>query len=314
MRTVVTEGAGFIGSRVAEALLARGHEVLVLAGLGAGEEHVVAAGATFLEVDLDDASEVKRVLDDFRPQFVCRQPRRPQNATRSDEPRCRHDANVVAGLALLEACVRSGVPTVVLADTAGRPACDQLAVERYRAYCEREHGLRSIVLRYANVYGPGQEAQLEPGVVATFIERMLSNEPIQINARSRRGDDGCVRDYVFIGDVVRANLAVIDRRIEHGSMNVCTGEPTSTRELAERIRALCGSRSSLCHASRRPEDWPRSVLDAARFRSLCQPTSLKAGLASTLAWFEAGYALRTARASRRVASNNAYFMPSVAGE
>jgi UDP-glucose 4-epimerase len=314
MRTVVTEGTGFIGNRVAEALLARGHDVLVLGSRDASEEHDVAVGATFLELDLDDASELKRVLDDFRPQFVCRQPRRAENATRSDEPRCQHDANVVAALALLEACVLCGVPTVVLADSAGQPVCDQLAVERYRGYCEREHGLRSIVLRYANVYGPGQEAQREPGVVATFIDRMLSNEPIQINARSRRGDDGCVRDYVFIGDVVRAHLAVIDGRVEDGIMNVCTGEPTSTRELAERIRALCGSHSSVCHASRRPEDRARSLLDAARFRALCQPTSLKAGLASTLAWFEAGYALRAARASLRAPSNSAYFMRSVVSE
>jgi nucleoside-diphosphate-sugar epimerase len=120
-----------------------------------------------------------------------------------------------------------------------------------------------------------------------------------------------------VEDVVRATLATIERRVPHRIMSVCSGEPVSTRALAERIRLLCGSCSSVCHASRRPDDLARVVPDATRLRELFEPTSLNIGLANTVAWFAAryaSYALRTARASRRALSNSAYFMPSIAGE
>jgi UDP-glucose 4-epimerase len=303
MRIVVTGGAGFIGSHVTEGALALGHDVLVLDDLSTGARTRVPAGASFVQLDLRDGAEVARVLTDFRPTVVSHQAAQ----TSARDPRYDADVNVLGSLALLEACVSSRVRSVVFASTAAagygdladrarttereRPLspldCGKLAVERYLAYYAQTHQLRSVVLRYANVYGPRQEPNRQPGVVATFIDRMLRDQPIQINALSQRGDDGCVRDYVFVRDVVRANLAAMERSLEHRVMNVCSGDGTTTRALAERIRGLCGSRSSICHASRRPDDLRRCVFDPARLRALWRPTSLSAGLAITVPWFQA---------------------------
>ena len=317
MRVVVTSGAGFVGSHVAAGLLAEGHEVLAIDERDADAAGNVPRGAWFAAVEPRDGARLAHVLADFRPDAVCHQ---------------ALQASVPTSLALLEACARSGARTVVLASKAvpiygevvesaraveSRRECRTpgaraaLAAEDYLAHCERVYGVRATVLRLANVYGPRQEQSREPGVVATFLERMLRNDPIQINARTRRGDDGCLRDYVFVGDVARAHVAALDGRVGHRIVNVCTGQSTSTRELAERIRRLCGSRSSVCYASPRPDELRCSVLDPARCRELYDPTSLSAGLASTLPWFAARAAVR---ATLRAASNSTYFTPSTAGE
>lgn len=318
MRVIVTSGTGFIGGHVAAGLIARGHDVLVLDDCTADARHDLVRGASRAVIDPRDGTKLTRVMSEFAPDAVCHQ--------------ALH-TSLAASLALLEASVRSGARSIVLASKAvpiygeiiesarageERPerrhspdARAALAVEDYLAHCERVHGVRGAVLRLANVYGPRQENSRDPGVVAIFLERMLRGEPIVINARTRRGDDGCLRDYVFVGDVVRAHLAALEDRVAHRIVNVCTGTSTSTRELAERIRRLCGSHSSVCHASPRSGDLRCSVLDPARCRELYEPTSLSAGLTSTLPWFAARVAVR---ASLRAVSNSAYFMPSTAGE
>lgn len=237
-------------------------------------------------------ADLAHALSVLRPDVLCCQPSQPQGGEHYE-------------LAARDACVRARVEHLVVATSAARAA---------RRLPALEHGPRTTELRYANVYGPGEDSEGDPGVVATFIQRMLRDEPIRINARSCRGDDGCVRDYVFVHDVVRANLAAIEGRVPFDSLNVASGEPTSTRELAEQIRRLCGSRSSLCYASRRPDDPARRVLDATRLRSVFSPTGLRAGLSATIAWYVERYALRTARANRRAPSNSAYFIPSIAGD
>jgi UDP-glucose 4-epimerase len=261
MRIAVTGGTSFIGSHIVEGVLALGHEVLVLDAPLADADRDAPIGAAFCPIDLDDASELTHVLRDFRPSAVCHQ-------TRNISP-------------ALEACVRSQVQSLVL----GAPS-HLLASERELPRNGHARDLRVITLRYANVYGPRQDPGREPNVVGTFVTRMLRDEPIQINAGTRRGDDGCVRDYVFVNDVVRATVAALEPSFAHRAMDVCTGRQVTTRALAERIRSLCGSNSSICHASQRPGDALRSVLDPTHCRALYQPTSLNAGLSKTIAWFE----------------------------
>jgi UDP-glucose 4-epimerase len=266
MRIAVTSGTSFIGSHLAEGLLACGHEVLVLDEPGCAAGHNVPSGATSVSLDLCASGELARVLQDFRASAVCHQGQ--------------------AGGAVLDASLRSGVQSLLL----GVP-CREREHEgtcQHREHAHRSHArLRKVTLRYGNVYGPRQDPWREPGVVGAFISRMLRNEPIQINARSRRGDDGCERDYVFVGDVVRATLAALDPCFGHDTIDVGTGRSTTTRALAERIRGLCGSRSSICYASPRPGDRARVQLDPTPLRALYQPTSLSAGLAKTIAWFDA---------------------------
>jgi UDP-glucose 4-epimerase len=166
-------------------------------------------------------------------------------------------------------------------------ACSKFAFETYLAgFFGREQGLKSTVLRYANVYGPRQDPHGEAGVVAIFAQRIKAGEPIQVNAQSSPGDDGCIRDYVFVGDVVRANLAAIEGKIERPIMNVCTGDATSTKMLADQLQKELGKSGEVRPGPRRGGDLERSVLDPTYCLSvLGSLTSLEEGLAQTAKWF-----------------------------
>lgn len=307
MRILITGGAGFIGSHIADACLAAGHDVLIIDDLLTGQRKNVPGDAQFAEGDIRDASFVGSTLASFRPDVVSHQAAQTSVAISAREPVLDADINILGTLTLLEACVANDVGQVVFASTGGaiygevpegqraaldwqpRPlspyACSKFAVENYLVCFGAEHGLRSTVLRYANVYGPRQDPHGEAGVVAILSRRALDDQPFSVFARETEGDDGCVRDYVYVDDVVRANLAAIDGRLEQPMINVCTGIGTSTRTLADRIIALTGSKSPIQSGPRRPGDVERSVLDPGSPPPLGEPTPLDEGLRATVDWF-----------------------------
>lgn len=307
MRILITGGAGFIGSHIADAALRRGHEVATIDDLSTGRRDNVPADVRFTQADIRDGGAVTRVFTEFRPEVVCHQA--AQTSVAASVKRPRHDAeiNILGSLEVIEAAVRAGTERIVFASTGGaiygevpegtrateetpeQPlspyACSKLAVERYLLACESSTGIQYNVLRYANVFGPRQDPHGEAGVVAIFAQRLLAGEPIQINGRERSGDDGCVRDYVYVDDVVRANLAAIEARVPDRFLNVCTGAETTTQGLAARLRALTQSTSPETHGAPRTGDLQRSVLDPGRGRWLGAATPLGAGLHRTLDWF-----------------------------
>jgi UDP-glucose 4-epimerase len=308
MRVLVTGGAGFIGSHVADALLQEGHAVVVVDDLSTGRQENVPVRAAFRQGDIRDQEFLRRVFDEFRPEVVSHQAAQTSVAVSTREPVRDAQINVVGSLQLFEQCVHRGVQRVVFASTGGavygevpepqcasldwapRPlspyACSKFAVECYlRAYAH-EHGLRSTILRYANVYGPRQDPHGEAGVVAIFAQRLLDGQPLQINARRELGDAGCVRDYVFVGDVVRCNRLAVEGAIAQPIVNVCTGEPTSTLELARALGTVLGVEPELHYAPRRPGDIERSVLDGGALLAGHPPTTLGEGVRQTVAWFE----------------------------
>jgi UDP-glucose 4-epimerase len=308
MRILLTGGAGFIGSHVADVLLERGHSLLIVDDLSTGKRENVSCRAEFRQGDIRDAAFLQRVFDEFQPEIVSHQAAQTSVSVSTREP--VHDAhvNVIGSLELLGQCVRRQVQRVVYASTGGavygevpegeratvqRPplplspyACSKFAVECYlRAYAQ-EHGLASTVLRYANVYGPRQDPHGEAGVVAIFTERLLSAQPIQVNARRVVGDPGCVRDYVYVGDVVRYNCLAVDGAIAAPIVNVCTGEATSTLDLARALAAAIGTRPDIRHGPRRAGDVERSVLAAEQLPGHT-PTPLAEGLRKTVEGFKA---------------------------
>jgi len=309
MKVLVTGGAGFIGSHVADACLAAGHEVLVLDDLSTGNRDNVPAKAAFVQGDIRDGELVSRTVADFAPDAISHQAAQTSVAVSAREPVRDAEVNVVGSLHVLNAAVANRVRHVVFASTGGaiygeipdgkrasldwapRPlspyACSKFAIENYLVAYGHAHGLRSTVLRYANVYGPRQDPHGEAGVVAIFSQRLLAGEPIQINARREEGDDGCVRDYVFVEDVVRANMMALSDQLVVPMINVCTGEATSTRQLAELMKSLCNSDSDIGVAPRREGDVERSVLDVGAEAPLGAQVSLQAGLEKTVAWFRA---------------------------
>jgi UDP-glucose 4-epimerase len=308
MRILVTGGAGFIGSHVADAALAAGHEVLVVDDLSTGKRENVPSRARFLQLDIRNGSRVADAVGEFRPDVISHQAAQTSVSISTREPIRDAEINVLGSLHILNAAVTHRVQHVVFASTGGaiygevpegvraaetdrtEPlspyACSKYAVENYLRAYRYEHGLRSTVLRYANVYGPRQDPHGEAGVVAIFAQRLKAGQAIQVNARRTEGDAGCVRDYVFVADVVRANMAAIDGRVQEPVLNVCTGEATSTQVLAEHLQNVLGCAGELRFGPRRAGDVERSVLDPSRFdATLGHSTPLAEGLEKTAQWF-----------------------------
>ena len=313
MNVLVTGGAGFIGSHVAEALVARGHPVVVVDDLSSGRRENVPDGADFVLGDIRDDALLERVFTTYRPRWVNHHAAQTSVVRSAAAPLIDAEINILGTLRLLEVCARHSVEYFVLASTGGAMygdipdgqrasadtcpsapispyGCSKLAAEIY----VRASGLPASILRYANVYGPRQDPHGEAGVIAIFCERLRRGEPLTIYARHAPGDVGCVRDYVFVDDVVRANLAAHDGQLSNATLDVGTGVGTSTRALAEALRGRLDARSPLEDAGPRPGDVGRSVLDPREFNATLGPlTPLARGLDETVAWFRAGAATPT---------------------
>ncbi len=307
MKILITGGAGFIGSHVADACLADGHEVWILDDLSSGSKTNVPTGATLIELDIKDADALEDVIADLRPDAVSHQAAQVSVSISTREPQRDARTNIVGSLNLLESCARNGVKRIVFASTGGAIygeipapekatvhrtavplspyACSKFAVEAYLGYYRHAHGLSSTILRYANVYGPRQDPHGEAGVVAIFVERMLARQPVQINARREKGDSGCIRDYVFVGDVVRANRLALAGEIKDSIVNIGTGVETTTLELAKKIEAAIGGSAEMGVGSHRQGDVERSVLEP--WRDLGPTVTLDTGIAKTVEWFRA---------------------------
>ena len=148
------------------------------------------------------------------------------------------------------------------------------------------HGLDSTVLRYANVYGPRQDPHGEAGVIAIFFDAAIGGNTLRVNARKLAGDAGCVRDYVYVSDVARANLAALAGKLPERVLNVGTGSAVTTLELATQIARVAGRDLRTQFGPLRAGDIERSVLDPARFTSVLGPTvPLTEGLQHTFEWY-----------------------------
>lgn len=305
---LVTGGAGFIGSHLVDAALAAGHEVAVLDDLSTGRRSNVAPAAALHVIDLRERERVRELVTEFQPDAVAHLAAQASVSVSVREPLLDAAVNVTGTLHLLEAMREAGVRNLVFASTGGalygevaegeiattdtppRPlspyAASKLAVEGYLSVYRQEYGFSCTSLRYANVYGPRQDPHGEAGVVAIFCRRMLAGEPVTINARRTLGDSGCVRDYVYVQDVVRANLAALEGKLGLDVLNVGTGIATSTGELARGILAIVGAPIEFRANVRRPGDLERSVLDPSAFIERLGPLSpLDEGLRSTVQWF-----------------------------
>jgi UDP-glucose 4-epimerase len=279
MNILVTGGAGFIGSHVAGAFLAEGHSVSIIDDLSAGRERNVPPGASFLKADIRDAEAVEHLFGMGRFDVLCHHAAQMDVRRSVADPVFDASVNVLGVLTLLEAAVRHGVKKVIFASTGGamygeqdyfpadekhpaRPVSPygvaKLATERYLHYYRETYGLDSVSLRYANVYGPRQNPEGEAGVIAIFTRKMLRGEQPTIN-----GDGKQTRDYVYVGDVVRANLLAL-RHGGSGIFNIGTGVETDVNTLFHRLKALTGSGCAERHGEGMRGEQLRSVLDAEK--------------------------------------------------
>lgn len=320
MRVLVTGGAGFIGSHVVEQALRAGHSVAILDDLSTGKRENVPAKAQFFEADLRNRELVKQVVERVLPQAVSHHAAQSSVAVSMRDPYLDVSVNILGGINLLDACVATKVERLVFASTGGamygnvpegkrapeetRPApispyaISKLAFEQLLAVYRAQHGLQSNILRYSNVYGPRQDPYGEAGVVAIFSDQLLRSQRLRINARTVSGDAGCVRDYVFVDDVARANVAALEGRLQERLVNVATGQPTSTRDLAIQLMQIAqpGATCDFDAAPRRAGDVEYTVLDNTRFKlAFGTPIPLQRGLEQTYDWFAKKFAESNAR-------------------
>jgi UDP-glucose 4-epimerase len=305
-RVLVTGGAGFIASHVADAYLARGNQVWVLDDLSSGRRENVPKGATFVQMDVADPG----VRDLFREvRFDVVNHHAAQIDVRSSVADPMNDAriNLMGLLNLTEGALEVGTQRFVYVSSGGvvygepdkRPTPEtapkaplspygvsKLAGEHYLYYYRCIRGLDYFALRYSNVYGPRQDPHGEAGVVAIFCNRLLDGRALTVF-----GDGEQTRDYVFVGDVVRANMAATEvtiggaeaRGLDGVAFNVGTGIETSVNKLADLLERVSERRVGRDHQDARPGELRHSSLNASRFaqRGWQPVTTLEDGLKQT---------------------------------
>ncbi len=299
----VTGGAGFIGSHVADALVAEGHQVIILDDLSSGSKNNVPESARLEVVDVRSPDAAAAIIDNDVEIIVHHAAQMDVRRSVKD-PAFDADVNILGLLNLLEASRHGAVRQVIFASTGGaiygeqdvhpadethpaRPVSPygvaKLASERYLYYYNHEYGLDATCLRYANVYGPRQNPHGEAGVVAIFLHRLLANTQPVIN-----GDGRQTRDYVFVKDVVRANLAAIGRDGFH-TYNVGTGVETDVNTLFAAIHRAADCGPDAIHGPGAAGEQLRSSISSALLESelgVSVSTPLAEGIQVTADWFK----------------------------
>lgn len=301
MRVLVTGGAGFIGSHIVDGLVLAGARVAVLDDLSTGSFENLNPGANFYRGGVE-GTELVEVIERERPEAVFHQAAQVDVQRSLQAPLADAEVNVGGTINLLEACRRSGVKKVIYASSAavyGDPvylpvdeehpvaplSCygiskyvPELYLETYR----RLYGLNYTVLRYANVYGPRQDARGEGGVAAIFTTKLLRGEPPCIF-----GDGRQTRDFIYVKDVAAINLAAINRG-DGVVLNAATGIPATVNKLFTNLKEITGSRLEAVYGPPRPGDITHSYLDPGKARAATgwRPRySLAEGLRETVEYY-----------------------------
>ena len=311
MRVLLTGGAGFIGCNLADAYLREGHQVTIVDNLSRGKRENVPDGAEFIEMDITNPS-LEDVFSAGRFDLVNHHAAQIDVRVSVNDPMLDARINILGILNLLENCRKHGVERFVFAssggvvygDTEALPARETLpklplspygvskyASESYLYYYGKLHGLKSVTLRYSNVYGPHQDPHGEAGVIAIFSRNYLKGEPPTIF-----GDGEQQRDYVFVGDVARINLLVSTADLpsdpadpDETAFNVGTRVPTSVNQLAEYFNRMTGADLAPEYAPARPGELQRNYLDYGKVKERFgwEPqVSIRQGLEITYRWFE----------------------------
>lgn len=301
MRVLVTGGAGFIASHVVDGYVERGHEVTVVDDLSSGRRENVNSRAELIVADLRDKATVEKLR---KHQFDLINHHAAQIDVRVSvaDPAADAELNIVATLRIFQAFIDQGVKKIVFASSGGAAygepqfapqteehpvapvspyGCAKLAIDQYLGYYRAVHGMQSVSLRYGNVYGPRQRKDGEAGVVAIFGGALLDGAPVRINGTGEQ-----TRDYVYVEDVMRANMAVSENDFA-GIFNVGTGVETSVNDLFETLRRTIGSNAKAEHAPAKAGEQMRSVLDGGKLRraaKLPEPVTLEEGIRRTVEW------------------------------
>lgn len=303
MKALVTGGAGFIGSNIVDALIEAGHEVVVVDNLYMGRTKNLNSKAKFYLMDLR-AAELAKLFALEKFDVVYHEAAQMDVRRSVEDPIFDAQVNVLGTLNILQNSVKNAVKKIIFASTGGaiygeqdyfpadeshpnRPVSPygitKLTVEKYLYFYKLTYGLQHVILRYANVYGPRQNPHGEAGVVAIFIEKMLQNEQPIIN-----GDGTQTRDFVFVEDVVRANLLALDYP-ESDIFNVGTAIETDVNTIFRELNKIVGKNIPEKHGPAKEGEQQRSVIDYSKTQKTLgwEPKiSLQEGLRKTVEYFQ----------------------------
>ncbi|MGD1007736.1 MAG: NAD-dependent epimerase/dehydratase family protein [Ignavibacteriaceae bacterium] len=304
MKILVTGGAGFIASHIADAFINEGHKVFILDNLSTGFEKNINPKAVFLKADICDKNiseffnkEKFDVVDHHAAQMDVR-----RSVT---DPAFDANTNILGTINLLQNCILHGVKKFIFASTGGAVYGEQnyfpadenhplaplspygiskLAVEKYLYFFKVQYNFNYTILRYANIFGPRQNPFGEAGVVAIFTNKLLNGEQPVINGTGLQ-----TRDYVFVEDVVKANLITL-KDIESDIYNVGTGKETTVNEIFNLLSGIIGNGQKEKHGHPAPGEQMRSVITSDKMlrKFNWKPsTKLEDGLKKTVEYFRA---------------------------
>lgn len=281
MKILVTGGAGFIGSHIVDHLISRGDQVVIVDNLSTGKEENLNPKAKFYRLDLTDP-QLTTILKQERPEVVIHQAAQTQVQRSIQDPLFDANSNILGTINLLEASRQSGVRKIIFASSAavyGNPAylpidekhpiqplsgygIGKYTAEQYLQIYYNLYGIQYTILRYANVYGIRQDAKGEGGVISIFIDRVIHQQPIAIFGNGEQ-----TRDYIYVEDVARANIAAIDRG-DGEVFNIGTGVRTSINQLVELLSQVTGNPVTKEYQDERSGDIKDSVFDNKKAKVL----------------------------------------------
>jgi UDP-glucose 4-epimerase len=308
MNVLVTGGAGFIGSHVAEALINSGHHVIIVDNLSTGNKANIPEGATFYEVDIVDQASLDKIFADEKIEAVSHQAALANVRESMSDPLTYAKVNLIGTLTLLELARKYSCRKFVFASTGGAvygegaspdnsklPFTEQswpqpkdnygtnkLSAEYHLDLYHQNYNLPYVALRYPNVYGPRQNNKGEAGVIAIFAAAMLEGEPTRITGNGEQ-----TRDFTYVGDIARANLVALQS--EHvGIFNVGTGVPSSITMVHDYLTEITSYDQDVTRIPRPTGEVLSTYLDSSKAKNVLgweAEVPLETGLRQTVEWF-----------------------------
>lgn len=304
-KILVTGGAGFIGSHIVDRYIEDGHEVIVIDNLSTGKKENINPKARFYHIDIRERG-IEEIFRNERPEIINHHAAQMDVRKSTENPFFDADVNILGTINLLEKTIKYGVKKFIFASSGGAiygeqnrfPAGEdhqtfplspygvsKLAGEKYIYYYSANFGLEYVCLRYSNVYGPRQNPEGEAGVVAIFIGRLLSGQQPIVN-----GDGEQTRDYIYVEDVVNANMMATMKNIR-GKFNIGTGIETSVNAILDELIGITRSNLKGVHGPPKKGEQRRSILECSKAKELLgwEPgVTLTEGIRRTVDYFRKG--------------------------